>query len=96
MDELIEQYDKAGQRVVDLNMRLAYAELDLEKWRSEQAHDRLHTENPLTGKPHSWSSAEAAVKDSDLYREHVRELIQLRAETEVAVNHARRRSYFSA
>ena len=86
------QYEQITKEIVDGRRDLLAAEWGSKDDLKVQAETLIGSDNPQTGKPHSWTSAEKVAKESALYREQQIELQRKRGEIEI--NESKSRSLY--
>ncbi len=87
----LEQYEQITKDVVSGKQDLLAAEWDVKLELRREADTILGENNPQTGKPHSWTSAEKAVKETDRYHEQQVDLQRKRGDIEILESKSRSR-----
>ena len=79
----LEQYEQLARDVAQGKRDLLGAEWDVKDDLISLAKKLLGGDNPQTGKPHSWTSAEKSAKESEWYRGEQIDLQRRRGEIEI-------------
>ena len=69
LNDYLEQYEQITKDIVQGKRDLLAAEWDAKDDLKKEAENLLGGDNPQTGKPHSWTSAEKVAKESAWYRD---------------------------
>jgi hypothetical protein len=93
-DDRLAQYEAAAESAVEYRESAAIMEIQRADWIAAEAEKLLQSENPRTGKTHSWTSAEAWVRDTREHRDRQEAIAKLEAEADLA--QAKARSLFLA
>lgn len=85
----LDQYEELTKDIVQGKRDLLAAEWDVKDELRRKADLLLGDDNPQTGKPHSWTSAEKAAKESAWYREESIALQRRRGHIEILESKSR-------
>ncbi len=84
-----EQYEALTWQIVNGKQDLLAAEWDIKLELRREADTILGENNPQTGKPHSWTSAEKAVKETARHHEQQVDLQRRRGDIETLESKSR-------
>ncbi len=92
LNDYLDQYEQITKEIVNGRRDLLTAEWGAKDDLGLKAGALLGSDNPQTGKPHSWTSAEKVSKESAFYRDQQIELQRMRGEIEI--NESKSRSLY--